>query len=112
MFCLIPNEKKTLLFIIFLILVGSFLRFSSANTQKKEYLVAKGEAQNPKKNIFNINKASEQELELIPGIGSVIARRILAYRSDQGPFKDLDGLTNVKGIGDKKIEAIKDYITF
>ena len=60
----------------------------------------------------NINLAFSKDLESIPGIGEVIARRIVDYRNQFGSFEGLEDLKKVKGIGDKKIEAIKEYVTF
>ena len=59
---------------------------------------------------ININKCSKEELESLPGIGNVIASRIIEYRS-ANLFKTIDDLRNVSGIGDKKFEGIKELIT-
>ena len=58
---------------------------------------------------ININLCSSKELEELPGIGEVIANRIIEYRSSQ-PFRNIDELKNVSGIGDKKFEDIKDLV--
>ena len=60
---------------------------------------------------ININTASADELSILPGLGTEISERIIAYRQKHGPFLSIDEITNVDGIGDKKFEAIKDYIT-
>ncbi|GBD38364.1 ComE operon protein 1 [bacterium HR37] len=59
----------------------------------------------------NINKATIQELTQLPGIGESTAKNIVAYREKVGGFKTIDELKNVKGIGEKKFERIKDLIT-
>lgn len=59
---------------------------------------------------ININVCSNSELESLPGIGSVIADRIIEYRKST-PFNKIEELKNVSGIGDKKFESIKDLIT-
>ncbi|AOT72783.1 helix-hairpin-helix domain-containing protein [Geosporobacter ferrireducens] len=59
----------------------------------------------------NINTATQAELEALNGIGKVLAERILQYRNEKGKFKTIDEIKNVSGIGDKKFEGIKDYIS-
>ena len=58
-----------------------------------------------------LNKASASELESLPGVGPAIAGRILEYRSEQGKFKEVSELLNVKGIGEKKLAQLREHIT-
>lgn len=60
---------------------------------------------------LDINTATVQELILLPGIGEKLAANIIAYRNENGPFETLADLTKVDGVGEKKLEAILDYIT-
>lgn len=60
----------------------------------------------------NVNKAGMDELITLPYIGEVKARAIIAYRDEHGPFKTHEDLLNVKGIGPKILERIRDYIVF
>ncbi|MDI6868865.1 MAG: helix-hairpin-helix domain-containing protein [Coprothermobacterota bacterium] len=60
---------------------------------------------------ININTASAKELESLPGIGPVLAQRIVDYRAQKGGFKSIEEIKEVSGIGDKRFEAIKDLIT-
>jgi len=61
---------------------------------------------------INVNKASMEELMSLPYIGEVKARAIIAYREAHGPFKTPEELLNVKGIGPKTLERLRDYIVF
>ena len=58
---------------------------------------------------ININTATAKQLELLPGIGEVIAQRIVDYRTESGPFQTVDDLLNVSGIGETKLEQLRPY---
>lgn len=59
---------------------------------------------------ININTASVGELTNLPGIGEVIAERIIKYREESGDFLSIEEIMDVSGIGEGKFEAIKDLI--
>ncbi len=59
---------------------------------------------------ININSAKQSELEELPGIGPVLAKRIIEYREQNGKFRLPEDLMKVSGIGAKKYENIKDLI--
>lgn len=59
---------------------------------------------------LNINAAPENELMRLPGIGPSIARRIVEHRKQHGPFRKVDDLLRVKGIGAKKLEKLRPWI--
>ncbi|EFC90112.1 competence protein ComEA helix-hairpin-helix repeat protein [Dethiosulfovibrio peptidovorans DSM 11002] len=59
----------------------------------------------------NLNSASSEELETLPGIGPKTAAAILSYREKIGPFRSVDELTKVKGIGPKKLETVRTLVT-
>ena len=59
----------------------------------------------------NINTASVEELITLPGIGKAYAERIVDYREKNGPFKRVEDLLNVRGIGEKTFEKIRDRLT-
>lgn len=61
--------------------------------------------------LVNINTAGQNELDTLPGIGPAYAQRIIQYREANGPFKSIEDLKNVSGIGDKTFEKLKDRIT-
>jgi competence protein ComEA len=60
--------------------------------------------------VIDPNRASQADLETLPGIGPVLARRIIAYRRVQGPYKTIADLRKVSGIGRKKLEKIRPYV--
>jgi competence protein ComEA len=59
---------------------------------------------------INLNTASLAELDSLPGIGPVIAQRILDYREETGPFQSVDGLLRVKGIGSSLLEKVRELV--
>lgn len=98
--------------------------------QKMIYIPSKGETETPSashtpqqnnttatsttasKNIsVNLNTADEKDLTQIPGIGPSKAQTIIKYREENGPFSSVENLKDVKGIGEKTFEKLKDYLT-
>lgn len=59
---------------------------------------------------INLNSASADELMLLPRIGPTLANRIIEYRTDVGPFKDVADLCDINGIGEETLFSIIDYI--
>ncbi len=60
---------------------------------------------------ININTATQEELESLPYIGPATAKKIIAYREANGPFKTVDDILKVFGVGPKTLEQIRPYIT-
>lgn len=96
------SEKRVLIFIIFVLLIGSLAGFF--RPQGKETTISLTSFP------ISINSACQEELILLPGIGKVIAKRILDYRNQNNGFKSKDEIMRVKGIGKIKFEKIKDKI--
>ncbi len=57
---------------------------------------------------LDINTASSSELEALPGVGPVLAQRIVEYRSEQGPFRSIDELANVSGISKRMVDEFRE----
>lgn len=61
--------------------------------------------------IININSATEQELQQLPGVGPSLAATIVTYRTEHGPFQTVDDLANVRGVGPAKLDALRAQVT-
>ncbi|AGK54993.1 ComE operon protein 1 [Bacillus sp. 1NLA3E] len=61
-------------------------------------------------NKININSADEAELETLPGIGPSKSAAIIEYRTTTGPFKSIEDIQSISGIGEKTFEKLKDKI--
>ena len=57
-----------------------------------------------------LNRASAKDLEELPGVGPVLAERIVAYREQNGPFAEVEDLLQVGGIGEAKLASIRDLV--
>ncbi|WP_414052444.1 helix-hairpin-helix domain-containing protein [Macrococcus animalis] len=64
-----------------------------------------------KQKVVNINTAEQSALEEIPGVGPKKAQEIIQYRESNGGFKSIEEIKEIKGIGDKTYESLKDYIS-
>jgi len=60
---------------------------------------------------ININTATASELEALPGVGEVIAQRIVDYRTANGPFGSVDELIDVSGIGESTLASMRELVT-
>ncbi|MGF2617160.1 ComEA family DNA-binding protein [Rossellomorea vietnamensis] len=76
-----------------------------AGVQPASAVISEGEE------VLDINQAEEKEFESLPGIGPAKAKAIFDYRSENGPFKNIEELMQVSGIGEGTFEKLKEHIT-
>jgi len=95
-----PQKAKILCAL--LLCIGMAISSVSALAQKSDPATA---------GKINLNTASAEQLESLPGIGPVTAKRIVDYRAKVGKFKQIEEIINIEGIGEKKFERIKDRLT-
>jgi competence protein ComEA len=67
-------------------------------------------AKNAPSRQIDINKATAVELTEIPGVGTVIAERIVDFRDKQGPFRRVEDLLKIRGIGEKSFQKIRPHV--
>lgn len=104
-------EKIVLLTVVALFGVGIVIGLTPhdravAEDASRRQLTAKAPVLFP----IELNSAGLQELKAIKGIGDVKAKQIIAYRQDKGLFRSVDELLEVKGIGPKTLESIREFI--
>lgn len=72
---------------------------------------AEGNAATPLKPTVNINQATSAELARLPRVGGKLADRIVTHRTQHGPFKRVEDLMEVKGVGEKMFTHLKPYLS-
>jgi len=80
-------------------------------TPKIQEVVSKAQGIQAGQHLLDLNRASAGELEALPGIGAVLAQRVIAFRTSAGRFRTIEDLREVKGIGSKKFDRIKALVT-
>jgi len=65
---------------------------------------------NSEKGVVNINTASAEQLQLLPRVGPALAERIIEFREANGPFKRVEELVAVRGIGEKSLQQLRPYV--
>ena len=92
-----PLSAGTLLSIF---VIGLLFSQSSLATKKK-----------PPERPVNLNTATSEQLQQVPGIGPATAGKILQMRKTYGPFKSVDDLLAIRGLGAKRLERMRKYLT-
>src|SRR5580693_7788305 len=87
-------------FLLFFLLAGLIFPASASAGKKK-----------PPAQPININTANSEELQEVPGIGPATAEKILQMRKSYGAFKSVDDLVAIRGIGKKRLDKMRKYLT-
>lgn len=105
-------ERLVVLFLAVFILAGVGINhlLKAQPVLQRFYNCVNLERKNNNLNL-DINKASQQDLMGIAGVGESLALEIVRYRESVGGFKNIEELDNVKGIGPRKLEVIKEHVT-
>ncbi|HEV2196691.1 MAG TPA: helix-hairpin-helix domain-containing protein [Candidatus Acidoferrum sp.] len=72
---------------------------------------ANGGKKKPPTKPVNINTATSEELQQVPGIGPATAQKILQMRKSYGPFKSVNDLLAIRGLGEKRLDKMRKYLT-
>ena len=91
------------------VLLGAGIESDADLSHIEIHIPCEGEEESPQK--IDINRAEPWLLEVLPGIGQVLAQGITDYRSENGPFRTIENLLKISGIGEATLEKIRDYIT-
>jgi len=99
--------------VVLFFLGGAFYLRIASDRQKdvSDVLIASGPVATFSAQV-DVNRASHQELETLPGIGKVLSMKIVQYRREHGLYQKPSDLLNIKGIGPKTLERISPYLVF
>jgi competence protein ComEA len=128
-----PNERKALWFLAIVALSGSVVRLmrpsqpppTSAQAQALERQLRRVDSARAAKHgdqkrrsfpqppaIVDLDRASVEQIEALPGIGPALAKRIVAHRDSVGTFGAIEALCEVRGVGPKLAERLRPLVTF
>jgi competence ComEA-like helix-hairpin-helix protein len=105
MFYLTPQERKFICLIMIIFIMGAGVQL----LLRRDIPPVRW-AKTVRHFKININTARQDQLQMLPGIGAKLAQRILDYRRENGPFKELEDLEDVDGLTAKRFEKIKGLI--
>jgi competence protein ComEA len=97
--------------VLSIVAVSCLLGALPSDTAAQSRSAARSAAKPASTAIVNLNTASATDLEGLPGIGAKTAARIMEYRQKNGPFKKVEELMNVRGVGEKNFLKLKPQIT-
>lgn len=114
------SERAILIFLTLSALIGSGIHYYKKITDRLNVKIVpvnpteedrEVDALLQSSKLVNINTADIDTLKRLPGIGPSLAKEIVDYRDLHGLYKSVETLNNVKGIGPKKLEVFKEYLT-
>ncbi len=109
------KEKIVLIFLVAVFLTGAGINIYKRTILYRRLASISVELTRPidslKRVVIDINNATKEELDFLPGIGPVLAQRIISYREEHKGFNTVTELLNVPGIGPKRFSAIKNWVT-
>ena len=107
----LSKKQKIILSIVISIIFVLVLIYVYQNLYEEDAEILLTNEENEVDSKVNINTASKEKLETLPGVGETTAQKIIDYREANGKFKTIEDIKNVSGIGDAKYESLKDKIT-
>lgn len=92
------------------IFIGRNLRTEYVKLPQNDKIKAISATEVPKDYRLDVNTATKLQLMELPGVGEMIADRIISYRTENGPYTSVDDLLNVEGVGEKKLRQLETLI--
>jgi competence protein ComEA len=105
MFYLTPQERKFVVLIVIVFSLGAFVQL----LLRRDIAPVRW-AKSVREFKIDINTARTEELQMLPGIGAGLSKKIVDFRNDHGPYKSLEALRGVDGLTAKRFERIKELI--
>ena len=97
---------------VFLAVLAAARLYALARGLGSDYTVtAQYQLEGPREELVNVNTADQEALETLTGIGPELARRIIDHRDANGPFRSVDELLQVSGIGEATLAKFRNHVT-
>lgn len=105
------QEIKVIFFVFFCFFAGIIIsRYFKVHPYRRKFLLSEEEKKFFYGQKININSADFSQLLSIPGIGPSLAEAILEYRKLKGPFREINQLLEIRGIGSQRLQELSKYI--
>jgi comEA protein len=117
-----PQETKALIFLLSVLLLGSGIAlYKRTHPQFAPELIVEKKKVDPqpgsplhqeqRRKKIDLNQATSAELQLLPGVGPALSKRIVEYRVNHGQFQKIEDIMQVQGIGLKTFQKLQNHIT-